>query len=137
MLRDAREQYQEIQKLLLGVLIASRKLRHYFEGRWITVVSAFPLERVLPNRSATGRMAEWSLELSGFDLHFANTKMIKSMAMADFLAEWTATPGAEEDPQSSLPGSEDQGRWVMYFDGSFSYKGTGAAVLIVSPQVSG
>ena len=34
-LRDARERYPEIQKLLLGVLIASRKLRHYFEGRRI------------------------------------------------------------------------------------------------------
>ena len=73
-------------------------------------------------------MAEWSLELSGFDLHFANTKTIKSMAMADFLAKWTPTPDAGEEPQSSLPGNEDHGRWTMYFDGSFSYEGAGAGV---------
>ena len=97
------------------------------------MVTTFPFERVLRNRSATGRVAEWSLELSGFDLHFANTKTIKSMAMADFLAEWTPTPDDVEEPPSSLPGSEDQGRWVMYFDGSFSYEGAGASVLIVSP----
>ncbi|MEB0183032.1 hypothetical protein QN366_23715, partial [Pseudomonas sp. CCC3.2] len=72
-----------------------------------TMVTAFPLEWVLRNGSATGRVAEWSLELSWFNLHFANTKPIKSMAMADFLAEWTPTPDAGEDPQSSLPGSED------------------------------
>ena len=46
MLHDARERYSEIQKLLLDVLIASRKLRHYFEGHRITVVTAFPLEWV-------------------------------------------------------------------------------------------
>ena len=85
-------------------------MRHYFEGHRITVVTAFPLERVLHNRSATGHVEEWSLELSGFNLYFANTKAIKSKAMADFLAEWTPTHDAEEEPQSSLPGSEDRGR---------------------------
>ena len=86
-LHDGREHYTTIQKLLLGVLIASRKLRHYFEAHRITVVTRYPLERALRNRSATGRIAEWSMELSGFDLHFANTKVIKSAALADFIAE--------------------------------------------------
>ena len=101
----------------------------------ITVVTAFPLQRVLHNRDATCRVAEWSLELSGFDLHFTNPTKVKSRksALADFLAEWTPTPGTEEEPQSSLPDSEDQGRWVMYFDGSFSYEGARAGVLIISP----
>ena len=132
-LRDARERYPEIQKLLLGVLIASRKLRHYFEAHRITVVTSYPLERVLHNRSATGRIAEWSLELSGFDLHFANTTSIKSRALADFIAEWTPTPGTEEEAQSSLPGNEDPECWTMYFDGSFSLMGAGAGVLLISP----
>ena len=132
-LRDARERYPEIQKLLLGVLIASRKLRHYFEAHRITVVTSYPLERVLHNRSATGRIAEWSLELSGFDLHFANTTSIKSRALADFIAEWTPTPGSEEEAQSSLPGNEDPECWTMYFDGSFSIQGAGAGVLLISP----
>ena len=35
------------QKLLLVLLVASRKLRHYFQGHPIKVVSAYPLERVL------------------------------------------------------------------------------------------
>ena len=48
MLRDARERYPEIQKLLLGVLIASRKLRHYFEGRRITVGDRVLLGMVAP-----------------------------------------------------------------------------------------
>ena len=38
-LRDARERYPMMQKLLLAILIASRKMRPYFEGHPITVVS--------------------------------------------------------------------------------------------------
>ena len=47
MLHDARACYPMPQKLLLMLLVASRKLRHYFQGHPIKVVSAYPLERVL------------------------------------------------------------------------------------------
>jgi hypothetical protein len=82
-LRDGRERYPEVEKLLLGVFLASRKLRHYFEAHRVMVVTLFPLERVLHNRSTMGRIAEWSLELSDFDLHFTNTTTIKSRVDAN------------------------------------------------------
>jgi hypothetical protein len=88
---------------------------------------------VLHNHSATGRITEWEMELSGFDLHFAMDTAIKSQVMVDFVAEWTEVPIQDEDPLSSLPGKEDPECWVMYFDGVFSIGGAGASVLLVSP----
>lgn len=95
---------------------------------------SFSLERILRKRRSTRRIAEWALELSGFDLHFINTQVIKSRALADFVIEWTPTPAVQEEAQSSLPENEDSEQWIMYFDGSFLFNGTGAGVLLISPS---
>jgi hypothetical protein len=62
-LRDARERYTMQQKLLYTLMIASRKLRHYFQGHPIKVVTDHPLETILRNPNVTGRVAEWAVEL--------------------------------------------------------------------------
>jgi hypothetical protein len=60
-----------IQKLLYVVLVAKRKLRHYFESHPVTVVTSFPLGEVAQNRDATGRIAKWALELMGEGIRYA------------------------------------------------------------------
>lgn len=97
------------------------------------MVSGICLERALTNREATGWVAEWRMELADFGMRFANTKSIKSAALADFVAEWTSTAIEEEEPEASLPGRLDEGYWVMYFDGAFCLQGAGAGVVIESP----
>jgi hypothetical protein len=39
--------YPQIQKLLYAVVLARRKLRHYFEAHPVTVVSSFPLGEII------------------------------------------------------------------------------------------
>jgi hypothetical protein len=128
-LRDARERYTMQQKLLYTLLIASRKLCHYFQGHPIKVVTDRPLETILRNPNVTGRVAEWAVELQPFELFFEITKVIKSKALAEFTAEWT-DPFADEPPEveSMLPGEEAPGLWVMHFDGAFNLPGTGLAL---------
>jgi hypothetical protein len=62
-LRDARERYTMQQKLLYTLLIASSKLRHYFQGHPIKVVTDRPLETILRNPNVTERVVEWAVEL--------------------------------------------------------------------------
>ena len=75
--------------------MASRKLRHYFQAHEITVVTHFPLQRILQNPEATGRTVEWALELSSFGLKFESTSTIQSRALAEFIAKWMPTPDEE------------------------------------------
>jgi hypothetical protein len=62
-LRDAQERYTIQQKLFYTLLIASRKLCHYFQGHPIKVVTDRPLKIILRNPNVTGRVAEWAEKL--------------------------------------------------------------------------
>ena len=95
-------------------------------------VTRLPLQQILHNPDATGRIVEWALELSSFGLKFESTSTIKSRALAEFIAEWTSMPD-EEVQETTLLGKETSSHWIMYFDGPFSLQGAGVGVLLIAP----
>jgi hypothetical protein len=88
-LSETKARYPQVQKLIHAVILARRKLQHYFLGHPITVVSSFPLGEIIQSREATGRIAKWSVELMSETLTYAPRKAMKSQALVDFVAEWT------------------------------------------------
>ena len=75
---------------------------HYFLSHSIMVVSSFPLGEIIQNREATGRIANWSVELMGEALMYAPRKAIMSQALADFIVEWTDTKLQPTQVQAEL-----------------------------------
>jgi hypothetical protein len=65
-LHEAKARYLETHKLLYDVLVASRKLRHYFQARRVVVVTSFPWRAILHNSNATVNIAKWAVELAEF-----------------------------------------------------------------------
>jgi hypothetical protein len=88
-LTNSKIRYPHIQKLLYAFLITSHKLRHYFEGHKITIITGFPLGEILCNKDATRRILKWAVELRALNIDFSPWKAIKPQALADFVAEWT------------------------------------------------
>jgi hypothetical protein len=85
---DSKIRYPQVQKLLYTLLITSHKLRHYFEGHKISVITYFPLGDILHNRDTIGRISKWAVELRALNIDFSPRKAIKSQALTDFVAEW-------------------------------------------------
>jgi hypothetical protein len=49
----SKKNYTELEKVLYAVLMASKKLRHYFQAYHIKVPSSQPLKDIMRNREAT------------------------------------------------------------------------------------
>jgi hypothetical protein len=76
-----------VHKLIYAILIASRKLRHYFQAHKISVVTSYPLKDMLHNPNATRNIAKWAVELAEFELDFLPCHAVKSEVLADFVAD--------------------------------------------------
>jgi hypothetical protein len=94
-LSPSKKNYIELEKVLYAVLMASRKLRHYFQAYHTIVPSSQPLKDIMRNREATGRIGKWAVELNEFTIDYVHRSSIQSQALADFIAYWT--PGAQEE----------------------------------------
>jgi ribonuclease HI len=116
-----------LEKVLYAVLMASRKLRHYFQGYHIIVPSSQPLKDIMRTREATGRVKKWAAELNEFTIDYVHRSSIQSQALADFIVDWM--PGAQNEDRIS-----DVEAWTVFCDGSCGTFGAGAAAVLVAPS---
>ena len=75
---------------------------------------------------AAGRMIQWAIELSQFDIEYHPRTAIKAQALVDFIAEFTSP---KED------GLADEARqWMIQTDRSSAQKRGGVGVIIITPN---
>jgi hypothetical protein len=66
------------------------------------------------------------MEVGQYDVEFIPQRVIKSQALADFIAEWMDSGLRDID---DLPD-----HWVMYFEGSYTLKGVGVGIMLIPPE---
>ncbi|GFY89059.1 hypothetical protein Acr_06g0009990 [Actinidia rufa] len=106
-LMGAEASYPRIEKLAYALMIAARKLRHYFQAHSIIILTDQPLKQILQRPDTSGRLLKWSIELK-------------------------IAPPETEIPEE--PTSEKVlAHWILFVDGSSNQHGCGAGLVIQTP----
>ena len=102
-LKGAEGRYPLMEKLAFALVTASRKLRHYFQANVINVMTDHPLKKAMNKLGAAGRLIQWAVKLSEFDVRYQPRNAIKAQALADFIAEFTPSHDNLDEIEGSKP----------------------------------
>ena len=86
-----------------------------------------PLKKAMNKLEAAGRLIQWAIELSEFDIRYQPRNTIKAQALADFIAEFTPS-------HVDLDEIEGNKTWVVHVDGLSTLHAGGIRVVVKSPE---
>ncbi|XP_014497027.1 uncharacterized protein LOC106758609 [Vigna radiata var. radiata] len=118
-LTDVETRYQQVEKVALALLHASRRLRPYFQSHQVVVRTDHPVSKILKKPDLARRMVGWAVELSEFGIKYEPRGSVKGQHLADFAAEMPPI-GFEE--------------WMLYVDGASGRTVSGAGIVLEGPN---
>ena len=86
---NAEERYLPMEKLVLALIYAIRRLPHYFQAHIVYVLTEYPLQSLLKGSDFTGRIAKWGTWLKAFNIRYRPRSLVKGQVLADFVAEFS------------------------------------------------
>ncbi|GJR60090.1 reverse transcriptase domain-containing protein [Tanacetum coccineum] len=130
-LRGPEINYTAMEKLVLALIHASKRLRRYFQAHPITVITDQPIKNILSNPEVAGRMQKWSIQLGEFGIHYRPRVSVKGQVLADFIVERPEEEGQDDSAKEEEP---LPARWTLFTDGSSCVDGCGAGVILTDPE---
>ena len=130
--------YSPIEKTCLALIFSTKKLRHYMQAYMVHLIAhADSIKYVLSKPVLSGWLARWGLLLTKYEIIYIPQKAIKGQALAKILVDHpipTAWESSDDLPNKEIFYVDVFLSWMMFFDGSARYDGTGVGVVFVSPQ---
>ena len=95
-LHEAEVHYLPLEKTILAIVHATRKLPHYFQSHTVVVLTQLPLRSLLRSVDFTRRIAKWGTILWTFDIKYISCTSIKGQVLADLVAKFAKFPLEEK-----------------------------------------
>nr|GEU70606.1 retrovirus-related Pol polyprotein from transposon opus [Tanacetum cinerariifolium] len=131
-LKEALEiNYNPMEKLVLALVHASRRLRRHFQAHTIIVVTDKPIKQILSRPENAERMAKWHFKLSAYDVNYKPRTSICSQVLANFIAE---RPDEDAPPMETPPEKEVPKSWTLFTYGSSCLEGSEAGLILTNPK---
>ncbi|GJW26910.1 reverse transcriptase domain-containing protein [Tanacetum coccineum] len=130
-LRGPEINYTPMEKLVLALLSASKRLKRYFQAHTIVVITDQPIKQLLSSSEISGRMLKWKFELKGYDIQYRPRTAIKGQILADFIVERPE----EESPDELMTELEELPEpCTLFTDGSSCVDGSGAGLILINSE---
>ncbi|GKC74803.1 reverse transcriptase domain-containing protein [Tanacetum coccineum] len=128
-LKETEINYSAMEKLILALVFAAKRLRRYFQAHPIAVITNQPIKQVISKPDASGRLQNWSVLLGEHNISYRPCTAVKGQILADFLIEKPETDAVL--PQSEVKLQEP---WILFTDGSSCVDGSGAGLILTNPE---
>nr|GFC95722.1 reverse transcriptase domain-containing protein [Tanacetum cinerariifolium] len=79
--------YSPMEKLVLSLVFAAKRLRGYFQAHPIVVITDQPIKQVMSRPDAAGRLQKWSIMLGEHNITYRPRTSINGQILAYFLNE--------------------------------------------------
>nr|GEX08742.1 reverse transcriptase domain-containing protein [Tanacetum cinerariifolium] len=128
-LQGAKLNYPVLEKLILALVHAARRLQRYFQAHTIMVLTGMPIKEALTGPEQTGRVAKWAIKLGEYDIVFL--KRDERETPADFLPEIPFDDSEKRVKEKEVPDPSNE--WKLYTDRASSSDGAGAGLMLIDP----
>ena len=126
-LHEAEVRYLSLEKAILAIVHATRKLTHYFQAHTVVVLTQLPFKFILRSADYAGRIAKckWGTILGAFDIKYMPRTSVKGQVLADLVAEFAELPEEAEVKQHGMDeklvgliSTQDSSSWKVYVNGA-------------------
>ncbi|XP_071737645.1 uncharacterized protein [Rutidosis leptorrhynchoides] len=124
--------YAPIEKFVYALILTSRRLRRYFQGHPVHVLTNIPVKQVLTKPEISGRLALWAVELGAYQISYLLRSAVKGQVLADYLAEMTGEFEVINERTTLKPVVDEI--WDLFTDGDSCAEGAGAGLVLASPS---
>ncbi|GJR53776.1 reverse transcriptase domain-containing protein [Tanacetum coccineum] len=130
-LRGPELNYTSMEKLVLALVHASKRLKRYFQAHPIIVITDQPIQHILSRPEVAGRLQKWSIELGEYAIHYRPRVSVKGQILADFIVERLE----EDSPDTPMEEKEELPEpWILFMDGPSCTDGSGAGLILTNPE---
>ena len=136
-MKDVETRYSRAKRACLALIYATQRLRHYLLAHTVQLLTKYhPIHSLLRRLVLSGRLAQWLLQLSEFEIIAITPTAVRGQTIADLLANF---PGEDSwDVTDDVPGElpavalvETVGAaWTLHFDGSSTTSEGGAGIVL-------
>ena len=88
-LHEAEVRYLLLEKVILAIVLGTRKLPHYFQTHTVIILTQLLLKAILRSADYIGRVAKWGTILGIFYIKYMPRTSIKGQVLMDLVAEFT------------------------------------------------